>query len=471
MSMTSPGLAGPRWQLPSRAHHAIARSVAVALVVALLSSTGSAWLTIRTARGTDPASPAPSALPSPVASPSGDPLSPSANTARPLTFDELIALHTSLALRGGTATVVAVASIARAASLARIDCGRSAARGATKEICTFGVLMSPGGSPGTIEVQARRSVAALFPGDGAPVTGRLAFAVDGPRLQLLGPVAAPTGGYQVSADAVAMAQADALPIGRLIAVDGWLGVLALGISCPGYPGILGTQGTASPFVRCPAGWITADDAVPDNVSLEPPGFGIPVQADAYESFAPDPLPADEHGARPPREAVYLLRHVANPEPTVGAATGWLVIGRLDAPGVAVPPTARAQQGGVVVELWLDRTTIAIGDRVTVLARVSNTGTTPVMWEAATCGTGPAPVDIDRLDAIAQQDGQSWTGNAALLKRRLLEYELAHLPFIDVDTIDVEDTGCAGMSHQEPFEPGRVVEMVVAWDAIDRPGFR
>lgn len=127
-----------------------------------------------------------------------------------------------------------------------------------------------------------------------------------------------------------MERADRLPEGRLLAVEGWLGVLGWGVPCPAPPGKLGRQGTASPFVRCPGGWIGADEASlrAGRYDTAPPRFAIPVQAAAYALFAPEPGSVEE-GATPPRRAVYLLRRVANPEPEFGDAMGWRVIGRLD----------------------------------------------------------------------------------------------------------------------------------------------
>jgi hypothetical protein len=64
------------------------------------------------------------------------------------------------------------------------------------------------------------------------------------------------------------------------------------------------------------------------VSLHPDAPAIPVQAAAYEAFAPDAGPLDARHVTPIR-ATYLLRRVANPEPGATPTAGWLVIGRLD----------------------------------------------------------------------------------------------------------------------------------------------
>ena len=64
--------------------------------------------------------------------------------------------------------------------------------------------------------------------------------------------------------------------------------------------------------------------------MTPPGFAIPVQASAYERYAPDPGDVEDF-MLPPRRGVYLLRHVGV---DMGPPTGWQVVGRLDP--VAVP---------------------------------------------------------------------------------------------------------------------------------------
>ena len=89
-------------------------------------------------------------------------------------------------------------------------------------------------------------------------------------------------------------------------------------------------------MRCPAGWVSTGDALPEQdpstAMMTPPGFAIPVQATAYEPYAPDPEEVEGYMV-PPRRGVYLLRHVGV---DMGPPTGWQVVGRLDPVVVPTP---------------------------------------------------------------------------------------------------------------------------------------
>jgi len=321
------------------------------LVVALLFPDGVAAADPSAAPGSDPpmvsASPAPSVSPEPSIEPSL-----SANVGRPLAAEELEAERSRSRATGDTETVVAHVAIDRDHPVRGPVCPPRTAR---RTGCPFGVLDPSPGEGGLVLVWATSGVAARFPDD-TPLEQTLVFRIDAGVLHLLGGFAMPTGPYPTfdfltSVDAVAEDAMEGVQGGGIIAVDGWLGVLGWGIPCPAPPpGILFRQGTASPFVRCPAGWITADGAlldVPDgSFSLQPPGPGIPVQADAYRRYAPDPGPADQ-GATPPRRGVYLLQHVRNPDPGREPTMGWSVVGRLD----PLPPSDDATPTTLVPSRW------------------------------------------------------------------------------------------------------------------------
>lgn len=131
------------------------------------------------------------------------------------------------------------------------------------------------------------------------------------------------------------------------------------------------------------------------------------------------------------------------------------------------PTMSAERDGVLLEVWLDRTSLPVGERLHALVRVSNTGTTTVLWQTNICGTGPAETTI--APSRPPDTGAEWTGRAATFKRLLLDGELAPRVLWDAATIDIENVGCDAYSAIEPFEPGSAAEMTVAWDAVDRPG--
>jgi hypothetical protein len=252
-----------------------------------------------------------------------------ANSGRPLTTRELLGVAKG-SVSGPDVTAVADVTILRDVPIRWPACtpGSAATRG-----CGFGVLAGTHGTPTSKLVFAADAVAALFPQDTSPVSGALAFTVAGGGLRLEGAVAsAEDGAYLTPITEDGIAGAEDLPIGALIAVDGWLEVLGWGVPCPMAPGVLGREGMDSPFVRCPGGWITRIDAppadAPGTVTMHPDAPAIPVQASAYETFAPDAQPLETRQVTP-IHATYLLRRVPNPEPGATPAAGWLVVGRLD----------------------------------------------------------------------------------------------------------------------------------------------
>lgn len=255
----------------------------------------------------------------PAAAQSPSPLAAGiANLTRPLTIEELDETRIAVGMTGDQAVVVAEATI----STDQVDPDPACDPASTA--CPYGRLIGLA-TDDVVEVIARADVAAQFP---EGVTGSLALSLVGWDVELLGTLTQ-TGAYTVPVSPEGFADQETMEPGTLVAVDGWLQLLGWGVPCP--PPAAGLTDD-SPFVRCPGGWITPDDATPpesdSSISLQPPGFGIPVQPTAYEDFAPDAQPPTAHVA-PPRRAVYLLKRVANPAPDVGSPFGWLVIARLD----------------------------------------------------------------------------------------------------------------------------------------------
>jgi hypothetical protein len=400
--------------------------------------------------------------PSPAAS-----VSPTAQGSRPATDDDLVlsreglsSVHAAAAMEGGQTTVLADTTITRDLPASLHRCGPQQPR------CRVGIIEPDAAGRGLLTVVADRSAMASLPDERRPVEGTLAYRIDAEQLKLLGPLAMPTGSPLVAVQPEAMAAADALPVGSLIAVDGWLGVLGLGLECPASP--LGSD-SSSPFTICPVGWITASEEPPseggDRIPLEPAGFGIRVQSDAYDAYAPDPQSTGPHATRP-RHGTYLLRRVAADDST-DSDLGWEVVGRLDTVEGAGPPTLSATKGGLVLEVWLDRTTVPVGARLTSLVRVSNIGTRSPWWEGNACLAGPARTTIE--PSRPADIGKAWSGKAGTFKRKLLQYAWRPEALIDIDVVGLDNVGCTTVSRIRRFKPGSVAQLVLAWDAVDREG--
>jgi hypothetical protein len=138
------------------------------------------------------------------------------------------------------------------------------------------------------------------------------------------------------------------------------------------------------------------------------------------------------------------------------------------------PTARGETEGVVVELWLDRTQVAIDDVVLAMVRVSNQGTQALGREGNTCGTGPARTTVEQRDnAGALEFGERWPGRADVFKRSLLndaglgaQRDLG--TFIDT-TMFERNVLCTLESRMAPFAPGATAQAALAWRASARDG--
>jgi hypothetical protein len=322
--------------------------------------------------------------------PRSDEAPPAPNTERPLTHDELH-LREEWTESGWDPTMfVAEAVIERSGPMRGTEDGRGGR--------AFGTLPRGGAFPGDPVVVAGKPVAALYPADATPVSGLLGIGLGGRSMQLLGSVAAPAGTYVTPVDPSAMGAADALPEGALIVVRGWLSSLGASGSCPEVPRALDPHdsgGGSSPFVRCPAGWLTADrvtDADPTDPT-RPTAYGIAVQSTALERFG---------AAQDGRDAqAYLLRHVANPVETADPALGWQVIGRLDPVPVARPesppaPAVTVRPGGLDWEAGLDRQPPA-----------DSLDTRTIAWAG---GFASVHQGRDRvLSSWVSPDGRSWRG--------------------------------------------------------------
>jgi hypothetical protein len=140
-----------------------------------------------------------------------------------------------------------------------------------------------------------------------------------------------------------------------------------------------------------------------------------------------------------------------------------------------PPLATGERDGILLQLWLDRQQVRVGDRLFALTRVTNNGTTSPTWEKNICGSGPAPISVTRVSELPV--GQSWTGLAADFKQTVLSEggfvsggRASLGKFWDAGMFDtVIPMGCPGYSQQGPFMPGEVSEMVLAWNVAAPQG--
>jgi hypothetical protein len=132
------------------------------------------------------------------------------------------------------------------------------------------------------------------------------------------------------------------------------------------------------------------------------------------------------------------------------------------------PTVRAVLNGLTVELWLDRTQLNIGDRLTALARASNRGSGTVTWESNICGYGPAPVLVEREREKSPYPPDDGVANE--FRRQALDLQPYLGQLLDVTMIDAGNAACPAYSAPRPFKPGDSAEMRVAWDAKGTPGF-
>lgn len=248
----------------------------------------------------------PEPLPSPAEPPSAEPLP---NADRPLTHAELLAFRGELADPDQLVTVVAETVIERQPA-------RDSEPGPV-----IGTLARDDRYPGDPAVEASQIVAARYPSDREPIEGLAALYVTD-DMRLRGHVATPAGTYLTPIGPEAIAAADALPEGALLAVRGWLSTRSPTPTCPPPRRELEVQrlGGGSPFLDCPAGWLTSEPAprAADDEPLATDVYGIRVQHGAADHFRQRGEPA-----------TYLLRHIANPVEGGSPGLGWEVLARLD----------------------------------------------------------------------------------------------------------------------------------------------
>lgn len=136
------------------------------------------------------------------------------------------------------------------------------------------------------------------------------------------------------------------------------------------------------------------------------------------------------------------------------------------------PTASAQQGGIILEIRLDRQQVRAGERVFALVRVTNDGDQVPTREENICRNGPALTTVDGNSGLPE--GRTWTGLAGEFKNAVVA-ELGgfggtttRIGQFEDEAIDCSDPRCI-MAEPVPFLPGDRVEALVTWDVVADPG--
>lgn len=381
----------------------------------------------------------------------------SAAAADVLTGEELSSLVAATALAGERATALADATL----DLDLPEWMDQCPRAFDETPCPVAVIRPDGFEHGLLPVVSGRVALDPLPEEGI-TAGIHAYRANGQELRLLGSLATPMGSTVTPLTEEAMALAEGLPVGTVIAVDGWLNSQGLGLECPARAAL---DRAAS---SCPAEWLAASDHDPSAASTTypyaPDVFAIRVSADAYDTFAPEPerMAGD---ATQPRRATYLLRQTSPAGADVRRP--WTVVGRLDPVPEAAAPTATAESEGLLLELWLDRTSSAPGERLMAFTRISNLGAEAPVRQGNTCGEGPVPTTIQPV--LPPDRGLDWTGNAAVFKELLLAEEWRPQGLLQAWMLDVGDSGCNAWGRDEVFAPGSVDQDVLGWDVVDRQG--
>jgi hypothetical protein len=197
----------------------------------------------------------------------------------------------------------------------------------------------------TIRMPAEGSGDLPTPTTAADLAGPVALRLAGMApIEFLGHVdlQGPAGQVDVPALLAATTTARA---GEVRAVDGWL----VGISAPSCGPVMPSGLPLPAPFACPSSRsiLTASPVAPvvpegsNGFRVVMPADAVPVQAFAYESYAPSP--ASDGMNAVPRRGLYLVRMVAVDTAECPACRGWLIVGRLDvAPAPAAAPTPSAE---------------------------------------------------------------------------------------------------------------------------------
>lgn len=218
--------------------------------------------------------------------------------------------------------------------------------------------------------------------------GTYAFIVGQDSVEYLGPI---NNASALSVVDLSSAKSD--PSDTVYVVSGWL-MHTLEAPCA-FP----QQGLESPMpdissFYCGGSWLT-DEAIGSPTSGLTIDGGLHVQGDAYDTYAPDPQPADGGGTQP-RQGIYLVRNAGCLEVVTGDCPVWRMVGRLDSQTSASPiPTPSvgasntADLGAVTFEYPSDWH-LSVINEFQHYAAILAFATSPSANAQATCGPDYVP---------------------------------------------------------------------------------
>jgi hypothetical protein len=185
--------------------------------------------------------------------------------------------------------------------------------------------------------------------------------------------------------------------------------------------------------RAPVSSEPAATPSPGSAPSSPP---IPTPAST-----PSPVSAPTPTPRGP-SAVTLGPEV---RPTPGAYRWLRAVGK---------PDARASRDGIVVELWVPHAQAHVGRWVTIHVRVTNTRARSFAMDCSPVGAG-----IDLSDMF--RPGRTWTGNAAVFKRRVLAANGMLLLYFRYRTGEGIDCPGGDIGKTDVLRPGQVLDIDMA----------
>lgn len=174
---------------------------------------------------------------------------------------------------------------------------------------------------------------------------------------------------------------DTAAAGRVVVVNGWLvGVdafpscgpatvpaLVPPFECPPNRSLL-TAEPVKPVVAelIPSGGQAPAPVLGNSFSLSFPPGAVQVQWGGYADFAPDP--ASDGTNNEPRQGLYLVRLTAVDTASCPVCRGWLMVGRLDAPGAATPPATTAPTSSITLRSPQELESLLAADRAAWIGR-------------------------------------------------------------------------------------------------------
>jgi hypothetical protein len=133
------------------------------------------------------------------------------------------------------------------------------------------------------------------------------------------------------------------------------------------------------------------------------------------------------------------------------------------------PSAAAQGDGVLVEIWLDRDKVEVGDEALTLVRVTNTGDRMIRYDASPCSPVLVKVEVVRpVDDNPFDQGAHWHGTAAGFKQEALRHlgyredEVMLGAYRDPSIVGSGRKVCIAVGVLDKLLPGESKEVVKVW---------